>query len=289
MSHMPSNLVGSVASVWRYPVKSMMGEELSLANVRNEGLLGDRSYALVDTTDGKTATAKNPRKWPMLFACKATYRQLGDRTDQVAPVHITLPNGTKVISTQPDLDPVLSQALNREVRLVMTERGKVKGVQAWLPSSWSGRSDEYWPDIEGRDHRDTTTEFTLPTGTFFDAATIHLLTTATLTQLHEHYPSGNFAIQRFRPNIVVESPKDVSGFIEHSWIGHTIAVGGEVRLAITDSCPRCVMTTLPQGQLPKDPGILKTVLQYNDGKVGVYARVIQAGTIRPGDEVRVEK
>ncbi len=288
MNHISVAESGSVVSVWRYPVKSMIGEELALAHVNKYGLFGDRSYALVDTTDGKTATAKNPRTWPTLFTFQATCIQTVDSDEKIPPVRITLPNGTTVTSEQPDLDQTLSQALKREVRLLVIEQGKVKGVQVSLPTSWTGQSDEYWPDIEGRDHRDTTTEFTLPTGTFFDAATVHLLTTATLYQLREHYPSGHFAIERFRPNIVVESLEEKKGFAENSWIGHTVAIGDEVRLTITGPCGRCVMTTLPQGNLPKDPGILRTALQQNHGNVGVYASVLQGGTIRPGDRIRVE-
>lgn len=60
-------VVGSIVSLWRYPVKSMMGEELNAAEVTRDGLLGDRAYALVDSLDGKVASAKNPRKWPTLF------------------------------------------------------------------------------------------------------------------------------------------------------------------------------------------------------------------------------
>jgi hypothetical protein len=65
--------VGAVVSLWRYPVKSMIGEELQTAHVTAHGLLGDRAYALIDRTDGKVATAKNPGKWPTLFACRATF------------------------------------------------------------------------------------------------------------------------------------------------------------------------------------------------------------------------
>ncbi len=279
---------GAVVSMWRYPVKSMIGEELALAHVDNYGISGDRSFAIVDITDGKTATAKNPRTWPTLFTFKATCIQTLDSGEKIPPVKITLPNGVTVTSEQSNLDQTLSQALNREVRLAAVNQGKVKGVQSSLPTSWTGQSDEYWPDIDGRDHRDTTTEFTLPTGTFFDAASIHLLTTSTLSQLQEHYPSGNFAIQRFRPNIVVEPLEAPKGFVENSWIGRTVAIGDELRLAITEPCGRCVMTTLPQGDLPKDPGILRAALQHNDGKIGVYATVIRGGKIRHGDRVHVE-
>jgi uncharacterized protein YcbX len=73
MSHTTQTEVGSVVSLWQYPVKSMMGEELNATVVTDRGLLGDRAYALVDHSDGKVATAKNPRKWPRLFDFRATF------------------------------------------------------------------------------------------------------------------------------------------------------------------------------------------------------------------------
>ncbi len=63
---MRSQVLGSVVSVWRYPVKSMMGEELNAADFTDHGLLADRTYALVDAETGKVASAKNPKKWPDL-------------------------------------------------------------------------------------------------------------------------------------------------------------------------------------------------------------------------------
>jgi len=278
--------IGTVVSVWRYPVKSMGGERLSVAQVQREGVVGDRSYAILDPSDGKVATAKNPRKWPTLFAFKATCVETG-RHETVFPVRITLPDGTTVTSEQAELNQALSKALNREVQLIATEKGKVKGVPSSLPSSWMARSEEYWPDIEGRDHRETVTDFALPTGTFFDAAMVHLLTTTTLKQLHDGYPQGRFDVPRFRPNLVVDPVGDSTGFTEHAWIGQTLAIGEGVRLRITGPCGRCVMTTLPQGDLPKDPGILRTALQLNHGYVGVYATVVRGGTIQDGDQVRL--
>jgi len=142
--------------------------------------------------------------------------------------------------------------------------------------------------MEGLDFRDTVTDFALPEGTFFDCATVHLLTTATLERLRELYPAGRFEVRRFRPNIVVETPNGVKDFVENAWIGYTLAIGDEVRLAITGPCPRCVMTTLPQGDLPADPGILRTAAKHNQVNVGVYASVLAGGTIRRGDAIRVE-
>jgi uncharacterized protein YcbX len=139
--------------------------------------------------------------------------------------------------------------------------------------------------MAGLDYRDTVTDFEMPAGTFFDIAVVHLLTTATINRLRALYPRGRFEVRRFRPNIVVSAGGQEAGFAENDWIGRTVAIGGTVRPAITGPCPRCVMITLPQGDLPKDPGILRTAAQHNAVNVGVYASVVSGGTIRRGDPV----
>src|SRR5688572_26748662 len=275
MSDATQSELGAVVSVWRYPVKSMMGEELNATEVTERGLLGDRAYALVDGADEKVATAKNPRKWPTLFNFRASFIEPPRLTASLPPVRITLPDGSVTTSQRSDRNEVLSNALNRTVTLNVTERGPARSANA----------EEYWPDMEGLDHRDTVTDFALPEGTFFDCATVHLLTTATLDRLEELYPKGRFEVRRFRPNIVVEPTSGESKFVENGWIGQTLAIGDEVRLSITGPCGRCVMTTLAQGELPKDSGILRAAVQHNKGKVGVYAAVVRGGTIRRGDRL----
>ena len=160
--------------------------------------------------------------------------QLSHPRWQRGPVRIALRDGTSVTSDQGALNQILSQALNREVTLGAGPRGAVD-------------AEEYWPDMEGLDHRDTVTDFTLPEETFFDCATVHLLTTATLDRLHELYPQGRFEVRRFRPNIVVQLGSGEKGFAENAWVGHTLAIGDKVRLSIISPCGRCVMTTLAQG------------------------------------------
>ncbi len=268
--------VGSVVSLWRYPVKSMMGEELNAAEVTKGGLLGDRFYALVDSSDGKVASAKNPRKWPQLFDFRAALADVRRTGVKVPPVRITLPDGTIVDSDQPDVHQILSKVLNREVKLSVS------------PDLHTATAEEYWPDIEGLDHRDTVTDFGLPESSFFDCAFVHLLTTSTLDRLRMLYPQGRFEVRRFRPNIVVETGNGEKDFVEDAWIGHMLAIGDAVRLSISGPCPRCVMTTLPQGDLPKDAGILRTAAQHNRANVGVYASVVQGGKVRRGDSVRCE-
>jgi len=266
---------GSVVSLWRYPVKSMMGEELNASGVTEHGLLGDRAYALVDPSDGKIVTAKNPRKWNSMFDFRAAFAEPPRAAEKLPPVRIILPDGSIISSEQDDINQILSRALGRQVLL-----GSSAPAQPSL--------EEYWPDMDGLAHRETVTDEAIVPGAFFDGAVIHLLTTATLDRLRELYPQGRFEARRFRPNIVVTLDSGQRGFVENDWIGETLCIGDEVRIKVTGPCPRCVMTTLPQGDLPKDPGILRTAAQHNQVKVGVYGAVLRGGTIRRGDPVKVE-
>src|SRR5262245_16127177 len=275
MTSSPPHAAGTIVSLWRYPVKSMQGEELNASVATERGLLGDRAYALVDAGDGKIASAKNPRKWPHLFAFRANYAEAPRPGAATPPVRITLPDGPLTGSDQPDLPSLLAPMLGRTVALRTAAPDKPQ-------------VEEYWPDIEGLDHRGAVTDETMPAGTFFDLAPLHLLTTATLDRLRELYPPGRFEVRRFRPNIVVAVDGEPRAFVENDWVGRTLLLGSEVRLHITRPCGRCVMTTLPQSDLPADPGILRAAVKHNGGHVGVYATVVQGGTVRRGDAVRLE-
>jgi uncharacterized protein len=267
--------IGKVVSIWRYPVKSMLGEELNSSYVTERGLVGDRVYALIDQQTGKVASAKNPGKWGKLFDFHADFIDSLQTVDNIPPVRITLPEGSQVFSNHGDVDHTLSKVLGREVSVMKACLEK--------PSY-----EEYWPDIEGLAQRETVTDEAMPPQTFFDVAVIHLLTTSTIDRLRELYLQGRFEVRRFRPNIVVESASEEKDFIENSWVGKKITVGEEIVLKITTPCTRCVMTTLPQGDLPKDLGILRTVAKYNQVHAGVYASVYRGGTIRRGDIVQIE-
>src|SRR5204863_5527633 len=165
---------GSGVGLWRYPVKSMMGEELNASDVTDRGLVGDRQFAVVDASTRKVAGAKNPRKWGNFFDFRAAYVEPPESGSKLPAVRLTLPDGTVVTSEQPDVAQVLSRALGREVAFAEAQHdGESSAAQA----------EEYWPDIEGLDYRDTVTEWELPAGRFFDLAVVHLLTTATIDPL----------------------------------------------------------------------------------------------------------
>src|SRR5215207_2599273 len=209
---------------------------------------------------------------------RAAYVEPPEKGLKLPAVRLTLPDGTVVTSEEPNLAQMLSTTLRREVAFAKAQHdGESPAAQA----------EAYWPDMEGLEHRDMVTEWELPAGTFFDLAVVHLLTTATIEHLRALYPEGRFEVRRFRPNIVVATGPAQEGFVENDWIDRTLAIGDEVRLRITGPCPRCVMTTLPQGDLPKDAGILRTAAQNNQANVGVYAAVVTGGTVRRGDDVMV--
>jgi uncharacterized protein YcbX len=261
--------VGKLASMHRYPVKSMMGESINAAFVTPRGLFGDRSYALGDTETGKVVSAKNPRKWPNLFSYRAAFTSPPATGADLPPVRIMLPDGQLATSSSPDFGVTLSAALGRSVTLLTAPP-----LQAEL--------EEYWPDMQELPKRDVVTDEAMPEGTFFDLAVLHVLTTGTLNRLRELSPDSRFEPRRFRPNLIIDTGEE-KGFVENGWIGKQIAIGPEVVIQVTGACPRCVMTTLRQDDLPGDPGILKTAAKYNDAGVGIYASVVKTGTVRIGD------
>jgi uncharacterized protein YcbX len=257
----------AVAALWRYPVKSMQGEELNASEVTTAGLLGDRRFAVVDAATGKVAGAKNPRKWPGFFQFRASYVSPPLAGAVLPAVRVTLPDGTSVTSEVAELPKLLSAALGRDVMF------------SGATDSTSASAEDYMIDD------DEVVEWDLPAGTFFDCAPVHLVTTAALDMLRSLYPAGRFEPRRFRPNIIVGTGPDAAGFAENSWVGREVAIGDSVRLRVFMATGRCVMTTLPQFDLPKDSGILRTAAQHKGAAVGVYAQVLSGGTVRRGDRV----
>jgi uncharacterized protein YcbX len=265
---------GLLLAIRRYPVKSMRGEELDSAEVADRGLVGDRAYAMIDEQTGRVVSAKNPRKWGNLFEFHAAFLETVPQRWSLPAAEITFPDGSTATTDQPDIHRLLSGRLGRAVRLT-----------AVVPQD--ARSENYSPDYEWLPNRDLVSEFALPAGTFFDCALVHMVTTATLKRLGSLAPNSRFEVPRFRPNFVIALAGEADEFAENNWIGHTIRIGDDVQLRVTEPTARCVMITLPQGELPKDPGILRTAVQNNHGNVGVYASVVQGGHVRRGDGVIV--
>ncbi|MDD4915120.1 MAG: MOSC domain-containing protein [Methylococcales bacterium] len=274
-----------LASVWRYPVKSMMGEELNAASLTDNGILGDRAYALLDLETDKIVSAKNPKKWPDIFSFHARYIETPILDQPLPPAWITLPDGDRIRSDQHDAEERMSNALKRSVSLRM---------QAPRQASL----EQYWPEFDGEKEEISQEAIAgaAAEGSFFDYSTLHILTTASLTALQQMYPAGRMEARRFRPNLVIATDSAQSGFVENDWVGKVLNIDG-VKLLVTDPCPRCVMPTLAQGDLHRDAGIMKIIAKNTvhvpfAGKslpsVGVYAKVIKPGKIRRNSPVIIE-
>jgi len=265
----------------------MRGESLATAALGERGIGGDRVYAIRDEETGKIASAKRPRLWGNLLHCHAALSAGLDAG--IGAVQITLPDGRQVMAGQGETDAALSAMLSRPVTQI-----------AEAPSG--AEIERYWPDISGLDLRDTVTSGAIaagaPPGTFFDFAPIHLMTTATLNQIRALHPAGRIAASRFRPNLIIETNDDATGWVENAWVGRTLRIGREARLRVITPTPRCIVPTLPQPDAPQDIEILRTIAANNrppipmlEGKtqasLGVYAIVERPGVIHRGAAIRI--
>jgi uncharacterized protein YcbX len=281
--------LGTVIELWRYPVKSMQGEPLQEALADERGIVGDRAYVVIECESGAVASAKHPRKWAALLGCQASFAEPPQARGPLPPVMITLPDGAQVSSVGGEADRALSALLGREVRLSSEPSpGLLRDADRTPIDSQSGE----------RLIRREPLALGAPAGTFFDYGPLHLLTTATLAHLQALYPEGRFSPRRFRPNLLIATDQRLAGLLEHEWLGKTLAVGGHPGLRVFDPTPRCVVTTLAQAGLPRDPGILRAATRHSsapsvtvapgvvfDAVVGVYASAVAAGPLRLGDAV----
>lgn len=284
--------VGTVAALYRFPVKSMLGERLHHVELSDRGVVGDRAYAVVDLEDGRIATGKHPRKWSRLVELAAAYVE-----DVASPVTITFPDGATVRSDDPGVDAALSAYLGRDVTLVsQAAEGQV--------------IEEVWPTIDGlappdlvesmsggrREGGEPVSDIPVssmaPPGTFFDLTTLHVLTTATLRRLAELEPAADFDVRRYRPNVLVEV--DGADFVENGWAGTTLCLGPTAEARVDLPTMRCVMTTLARDGLAADRASLQAVARHNRVEIpgmgtwacaGIYASVTAVGGVAVGDNV----
>lgn len=259
-----SVVVGRVAAIGRYPVKSMQGESPPSATFDATGMLGDRRFGVIDAETGRVLSAKRVAR--LLEASAALVGDDGDSPQ------VTLPDGTVLA---PDADPteidrVLSDWLERPVRL---------GASAAIGSA----SYEMTFNVEDED--DGLFEIPTPADRFVDLAQAHLLTTSSLAAAAAGHPDGDWSPHRFRPGILIETG-GAPGFVENDWVDRTLALGG-LEVSIFMPAIRCVMTTRaqPAHDLPQDKQIARTVADLNGSNLGSYAQVATAGTVSVGDEV----
>lgn len=243
-------IAGRVTELWRYPIKSMMGERLESAVLTPDGVDRDRGFALRDARSGRVLSAK---KISRLLGARARANGTG--------VTVTLPDGSVLDVADADASRRLGEWLGFEVELIRAPGGTERPIIEGEEGPFRGRA-----------------------GGFFDSSAVHILTTSTLRTLSSWHTDGLFDPRRFRPNVVLETAGD--GFVEEGWIGKALRLG-EADVEITKPCSRCVMTTHAMDELPIDRDILRTVIARNDEHVGIYGIVRRPGAVRIDDEAQL--
>jgi uncharacterized protein YcbX len=246
--------VGTVAQVWRYPVKSFQGELVDALDLAPGGATGDRTLAVVDPAAGKVLSAK--RHADLLMA---SARVAGER------VLVTLPDGSEHAADDPGVHQALSDWLGLDVRLAPPPADGVFPMEMY-----SGMSDEDSPVFD----------WPGPPGTWLDLADAHWLTTTSLAAIAPAHPDGQWDVRRFRPTALIET--SAAGFAEEAWTSIEV---GTVASEVLMATPRCSMPSRAQPGLERDKAIGTTIRDVNANNLGVYASVTQSGTVRVGDSV----
>jgi uncharacterized protein YcbX len=282
-------VAGTIAELWRYPVKSMAGERLAETRLAEDGVPGDRGWAVRDERRGGIRGAK---KIPALMQLAARCVEEPAPGRWPAP-EITLPDGVALRADAPDAAPRVSAALGTPVtlwpRLPASAREHYRrgppdhaDVLAELRAIFGREPGEPLPDLAK--FPPEILEFESPLGTYFDAYPLLLVSDATLRRLQALAPASRVDVRRFRPNLRIACEPGAEGFVEQGWIGRRLAIG-EAELEVVTGCPRCVMITHPFADLPRDPALMRTVVKEAGQDVGVYARVVTPGRVAVGDPV----
>ena len=275
----------SILNIYRYPVKSMMGETLSEADIGEAGIPGDRSWAV---RDEKRGGIRGGKKIPQLMTLTA-------QSGAAAPL-ITAPDGDSASVSCEGINAWLSDKLNHPVtlwpllpadQLDHYRRGApdTEDFEQELRAVFGRLPEEPLPDLTGFEEL---LEFESPPGTYFDAYPISIMSQQSLATMNQLEGESRFDVRRFRPNLLVDIPDTEHPFPEQAWVGKTLSIGN-LTLKIEMTCPRCSMTTHGFDDLPRDTEIMRKLVDHSDGNLGVYASVERLGQISLEDHIAISE
>lgn len=248
----------NVSALFRYPVKSMRGEDLDEATLDETGVRGDRAFGVLDEASGSVLSAKREGR---LFDASARFEN-----EQLA---VTLPDG-RDYDVGPALDEALGRWLGIQARLVEAAHFGAAVFQSIDDFERDDSPLSTWEGVES---------------SFVDESPLHLLTTGDLDRLRDERPDLRWDVRRFRPNVVLDA--DVESAL--AWPNGQRLVIGETQIQVIKGCTRCVMTTRAQsGGLSRQLDVLRHVSSHHDHMVGVRARVVRAGRLRVNDPASLE-
>lgn len=275
--------VGTVQSIWRYPVKGMAGEPLSRCWLDANGLQGDRTWAVQDV---KRREIQSCKFRPELLRCRA-----GTLND--GSVSITFPGGETLRSDDPEASERVSQLVGHNSLLQARRpasdkdfyRRFKKDNHTWLEelkATFEREPGEPLPDLDNlpKDMQ----EYVSVVGSFFLVSPLHILTTASLAQMKALNPGSDWHLERFRPNIVIDTDPAIQGLAEQHWLDHKIQIG-KITIDCNATAPRCGAVIRKQGALPQDKSILRNIVREADQNLGIYGNAPKGGEIKVGDDV----
>lgn len=270
----------TVVALWRYPLKSARGEALDAVDVEPGGLRGDRTWACIDRADGTVGSAKHPARWGRLLDVGTRLRE-----DGTGPTLVVEVDGAAVRAGSAQADAALSDYLGHPVRLSREVPPDAR-LHRRLPDE-AGMVPEWMVDALPGQELVTAMRSAGPGGRFVDFGAVHLLTTGALSGLARRMGGADVAAARFRPNLVVDAPRDPEP-------GQELRIG-EAVLRILLPTPRCVVPGLGRAELPPDRSLLGTLARHYRVPVpglgraacfGTYAEVVRPGRIGLGQPVR---
>jgi hypothetical protein len=284
--------VGTIKELWRYPVKSMVGESVDSVQIESYGVMGDRLWAVRDDDAGEITGV---RKKPKLLTCSAQYTvpPVGDSNGVNVPaINVTMPNGEVIDSSHSRLSEALSDLLGSAVSLhplqpkSNKQHYRIAGTTGAKEIKRQFASKEL-PDMSSFSWAQLSELmfYVTPLGRYYDVYPLHLLTTNSLKKMAEIEPEGDFNVCRFRPNIVIDSPVGEIGFDEFTWLGGTLSIGDVVIKCETPTV-RCSAPAQAQVDMAKSAKVIKALNAHTGRNMGINATVIQCGEIKLGDDVR---
>jgi len=278
-------VIGTVKEIWRYPVKSMRGEQLDQCAIANKGIKGDRGWAVRDDT---VKEVRGGRYLPGLLDCSARY-PAEPQEEPWPSATITLPDGTEMPSDADEINQRLSDCIGRPVSLWPIQSPDNTEHYRRLPideeklrKEFAREPGEPIPDLN--QFPEILMKYVSVPGTYFDVTPVQILTTSSLAFLRNKNPDSDWSTLRFRPNIVIDTGDDPE-LVENTWLGKSIRLGG-VELSCDAPSPRCAITIRSQGDIiSEDPKILRTIVRESDQNLGLYCNVNKSGLIRKGEDV----
>jgi uncharacterized protein YcbX len=257
--------IGTIDSVWRYPVKGMRGEEVPHIYTAYTGLMGDRIYGVV-ASDGDPGhpwhTGRNQEEFVLY---KASYKSSED---------LLLPENLDASYSEwePGIDPLYPDSDEFKVKVETPEGVTYDDIE----------SPAFIQDLEkitGRSLRIHTTQRGI-----FDARPVSIISLSTAARLGEEM-GMNIDKRRFRANFYVEWENQDDPFYELSLVGKTLKIGDWLEVMIVERDPRCSMITLDPDTAEPTPKLLQHLARKHSGDAGVFAAVLKRGRVNQGDPI----